>query len=169
MAIGPRYAVKFRRRREGKTSYKKRLALLKSNLPRVVVRLSNYAILGQIIEYDPKGDRTVVAANSRELKKYGWSFGIKNLPAAYLTGLLLGKRAIEKKIKSAVLDIGLRRPTKGARVFAFAKGVKDAGLEVPISEGNLPNEERISGAHISNLLKKDVASNFKKVKEQIMG
>ena len=45
MATGPRYAVKFRRRREGKTDYKKRLNLLKSELPRFIVRISNKYIL----------------------------------------------------------------------------------------------------------------------------
>ncbi|MDK2384746.1 MAG: 50S ribosomal protein L18, partial [Candidatus Korarchaeota archaeon] len=38
MARSARYKVRFRRRREGKTDYKKRLALLKSGLPRMVVR-----------------------------------------------------------------------------------------------------------------------------------
>ena len=41
MAKGKRYSVKFRRRREGKTNYKKRLAFVKSDLPRLVVRRSN--------------------------------------------------------------------------------------------------------------------------------
>ena len=39
--------VKFRRRREGITNYKKRLALVKSGLERVVVRKTNKRIMGR--------------------------------------------------------------------------------------------------------------------------
>ncbi len=38
MAMDARHRVSFRRRREGKTDYRARLALIKSNLPRAVVR-----------------------------------------------------------------------------------------------------------------------------------
>ncbi|MGB9675394.1 MAG: 50S ribosomal protein L18 [Candidatus Nanoarchaeia archaeon] len=167
MAHGPRYAVKFRRRREGKTNYAKRLALLKSGLPRLVVRSSNNKIIGQIIAYDPKGDRTLLTVLSTELKNYGWTFGCKNTPAAYLTGVLLGKKALEKNIKDVVLDIGLKRPTKGAKVFAFAKGAKDAGLQLNLSDKNIPSEERIKGKHIADWLKKDVQTTFNNVLESI--
>ncbi|EQD30588.1 50S ribosomal protein L18P, partial [mine drainage metagenome] len=37
MSTGPRYRVAFRRRREGKTDYRARLRLLKSDRPRAVV------------------------------------------------------------------------------------------------------------------------------------
>ena len=35
------YEVKFKRRNEGKTNYKKRLAMLKSGRPRAVIRKTN--------------------------------------------------------------------------------------------------------------------------------
>ncbi len=41
MTMGPRYVVKFRRRRDGMTYYQKRLQYLKSGIPRLVVRTSN--------------------------------------------------------------------------------------------------------------------------------
>ena len=75
-----------------------------------------------IITYNPKGDGTLVSASSEELKKYGWNLPTGNTPAAYLVGLLIGKRALAKKIKEAVLDIGLQTPVKGGRVFALLKG-----------------------------------------------
>jgi len=96
----------FRRRREGKTNYRKRLALLKSGKPRVVVRKSNKNIRVQFALYDMNGDKIVASAIGTELKKYGWNYSLSNTPAAYLTGLLAGKRAIKKGLKEGVLDIG---------------------------------------------------------------
>jgi len=160
-----------KRRREGKTNYKKRLALLKSGKPRLVVRKSLRYIRAQIVEFDPKGDKTIVGVLSKELKKYGWNYSFKNLPAAYLTGLLVGKKALERGIKEAVLDIGLHRATKGAKVFVVAKGAIDAGLKVPLGEGILPSEERIRGEHIANYLEKfkNIKEDFEKIKQKILG
>ena len=41
MTSGPTYKVAFKRRREQKTDYKKRLAVLKSKKDRVVLRVTN--------------------------------------------------------------------------------------------------------------------------------
>ncbi len=144
------YTVKYRRRREGKTDYKKRLKLLLSKKPRLVVRRTNKYITAQIIEYDPKGDKVIVAAHSKELENYGWKLSKKNIPAAYLLGLLIAKKAKEKNIKEAVLDIGLYAPHHGSRLFAVAKGAIDNGLEINIGEEAIPPEERIKGQHIAN-------------------
>lgn len=80
MAHGPRYRVPFRRRREGKTVYRKRLKLLLSGKPRLVVRRFNSNILAQLVEYDPKGDRVIFTIHSNVLKKYGWKGHRGNLP-----------------------------------------------------------------------------------------
>ena len=40
MSQGPRYRIKLRRRREGRTDYRHRLALLKSGETRIAVRRS---------------------------------------------------------------------------------------------------------------------------------
>ncbi|MET1100878.1 MAG: 50S ribosomal protein L18 [Pyrodictiaceae archaeon] len=150
MARGPRYKVPRRRRREGKTNYYKRYKMIISRRPRLVVRRTNQYIWVQVIIARPEGDVTVAAAHSRELvKRYGWLGGTKNTPAAYLTGLLAGLRALREGIREAVLDIGLHRPTKGARVFAALKGAVDAGLKIPYSEEILPGEDRIRGEHIA--------------------
>jgi len=149
MAKGPRYRLPFRRRREEKTNYKKRRALILSKLPRLIVRLSNKYVLIQVAEAKPKGDHILASAHSMELKKLGWKGNCENISAAYLTGFLVGLKALQKNIKEAVLDIGLKKATKGARVFAAMKGALDAGLKIPHSEEILPEESRIKGEHIA--------------------
>jgi len=150
MAKGPSYRVRFRRRREGKTDYKARKALIISKLPRLVTRVSLRHMNVQIIEATLAGDRVIASAKSQELRNYGWKTTCGNLPSAYLTGLLCGVRAAGKKVKEAIPDIGLTQPTKGARIFASVKGVVDAGVKVPHSTEKLPSEERLKGQHIAN-------------------
>lgn len=170
MKIKTKRTIK-RRRREGKTDYKKRLKLLSSNKPRLVIRKSLKYIRAQVIEFSEEGDKTLVAASSEELKKLGWKFNFDNLPAAYLTGLLIGKKALKKGIKETVLDAGLYTSSKSNRIYATAKGAVDAGLKVPISEEVLPKEERIRGMHIANYIKKfkDLPEVFDKIKGDILG
>lgn len=151
MATGPSYRVPFRRRREGKTDYRSRRALVLSKLPRLVVRPTLKHIIVQIVKAEVVGDQVVVSTHSRELAKtYGWQGDCGNVPAAYLTGLLCGFKAMVQGVKKAVLDIGLHFPSKGARVFAALKGVLDAGVIVSHSENMLPDETRISGKHIAD-------------------
>jgi len=95
------------------------------------------------------GDKTLASAVSKELRNHGWSYATANLPAAYLTGLLAGRRARERGVESAVLDIGLNPPVKGSRVYAALKGAIDAGLQVPHNPEVLPDEERVTGKHIA--------------------
>ncbi len=150
MAHGPKYKVPRRRRREGKTNYYKRYEMVKSRKVRVVVRKTNKYVWVQFVYPTPIGDFTLAAAHSRELVKYfGWRAGTKNTPAAYLTGLLAGLRAKKLGIDYAIPDIGLHRPTRGAKVFAALKGVVDAGVEVPLGEEVVPGEDRIRGETIA--------------------
>jgi large subunit ribosomal protein L18 len=94
MAKGSRYSVPYRRRREGKTDYRKRKALILSRKPRLVVRGTLKNIIVQVVVAKPHGDEVLVSAHSRELlKNYGWKAPRGNLPAAYLTGLLCGLKA----------------------------------------------------------------------------
>jgi len=151
MAKGPSYRVPFRRRREEKTDYQSRRALVLSKLPRLVTRRTLKHMIVQIVKAEATGDQVVVSANSRELAKtYGWKGSCGNVPAAYLTGLLCGFRAVAHGVKKAVLDLGLQSPSRGAQVFAALKGVLDAGVIVPHSESMLPDESRISGQHVVN-------------------
>ncbi|AEA46977.1 50S ribosomal protein L18 [Archaeoglobus veneficus] len=149
MARGPRYRVKFRRRREGKTNYKKRLKLLLSRKPRLVVRVTNKRIIAQVVEYSPEGDRVIAAADSSMLPQFGWKGDLNNTPAAYLTGLLIAKKALSKGVSEAVLDIGLHAPTRGSRVFAVLRGAVEGGLDVPHSPEVFPDDSRIMGEHIA--------------------
>ncbi|HLC47118.1 MAG TPA: 50S ribosomal protein L18 [Candidatus Nanoarchaeia archaeon] len=158
MARPIKYSHIPRRKREGKTNYNSRLSLLKSGMSRMVVRKSSKGIVCQIINYDPDGDKIVASAHSKELKKIGWKLDCKNISAAYLTGLMLGKKAAKNKISMAVLDIGVQTSTKGSRIYAAAKGAVDAGLKMPLSPEIAPNEDRIRGRHVeeyAKLLKKD--------------
>ena len=154
MAYGPSYRVAFRRRREGKTDYQQRRSLVISGLPRMVVRGSLRSVSVQLAKAEVGGDKILVSATSKELaKNYGWLGGRGNLPAAYLTGLICGHKAVAGGVKEAVLDLGLRAPTKGSLVFATLKGILDAGVAVPHDEKKLPDEKRIQGQHISDYAK----------------
>ena len=149
MKYGPRYYIKPRRRREGRTDYRKRLKLLKSKKVRIVVRKSLKHIRVQFIEYDEVGDKILASAISSEIiKKYKWAFSTSNTSAAYLTGLIAGKRAIDNGIMEGVLDIGRHLPVKGSKIFAALKGVLDAGIKCPHNSEKLPPENRIFGKHI---------------------
>ena len=159
-------AVPFKRKREGKTDYKKRLKLLASMRPRLVIRKSLKNLSAQIIEYDPKGDKVSVSAHSRELIKMGWKGYRRNLPAAYLVGLLCGARAKSKGLKEAVLDLGLYPSIKGSVLYAALKGVVDAGIDVPHDKSILPSEERLFGAHTKN--PEEAKKNFDNIKEKIL-
>ncbi|MGC8628847.1 MAG: 50S ribosomal protein L18 [Candidatus Micrarchaeia archaeon] len=119
--------VKFKRRREGATDYYKRLALVKGGLYRVVVRKTNRRIIGQVIEYNPEGDKVIAGVDSSMLKKYGWP-SRANKATAYLTGMLLAKRF--KENKECILDIGLNSSVKNSLPFVFAKGCADAGMKI---------------------------------------
>ncbi len=154
--------MQFKRRLNKKTNYVKRLALLKSERTRLVIRKSLSNISIQFINFKPSGDETIIGANSTELKKLGWT-KCGNIPAAYLTGLLAGKKAKEKNIKEAVLDLGLQTSTKGSRLYAALKGVIDSGVNVPYSKEILPSEDRIKGKHISE----EISKQFEDVKNKI--
>jgi large subunit ribosomal protein L5e len=173
-----RYQVKYRRRREGKTDYRARQKLItqdktKYNAPkyRFVVRITNRDVITQIIASKIVGDHVIAAAYSHELPRYGLKTGLTNYAACYATGLLLGRRllqkvgldkkyeglketdgSLEKKDANqkvgprrpfkAYLDVGLARTTTGARIFGALKGASDAGLYIPHNEKRFPGYNR---------------------------
>jgi len=167
MAHGPRYVVKYRRRREGKTDYRKRLKLLKSGIPRLVVRRGIWNFTVQLIEYKEDGDRTIFTVHSKELyKRFGWLAHRGNIPTAYLTGLLAGFEALKRGYKKAILDIGRYSATKGSSIFAVLKGAIDAGLEIPASLDKVPSEDRIIGKHIEEYAKYLLENDPERYKRQ---
>ena len=166
MSSGPRYRLKPRRRREGKTDYRQRLALLKSAKIRIVVRRSLTQVRVQFVEYTEQGDRVLASAMSSELiATCQWKHATSNTPAAYLTGLLAGKKAVEAGIMEGVFDLGRQVPVKGSKVFAAIKGVHDAGVKCYVSKEKLPDESRILGKHINDKIASDVES----IKQKITG
>jgi large subunit ribosomal protein L18 len=163
---GPRFSVKPRRRREGKTDYRKRLRLLRSRKVRIVVRKSLKNTQVQFVEYKEGGDSILVHANSKELiNKYNWNYSTSTTPAAYLTGVLAGKKAKDKGIDECVLDIGRHPPITGSKLFASVKGVVDAGIVCPYSEEKTPKEDRIEGKHLN----KEISTAVKDIKNKIIG
>jgi large subunit ribosomal protein L18 len=141
------YVRTLKRIREDKTNYRKRSAILIGRHLFVTVRVSDQNVVAQVLKPTSTGDIVIASAHSRELAKRGWKGSFNNLPACYLTGMLLGKKALEKEINSAVLYIGKRHFT--SRVGACTKGIVDAGVSMPVSGESLPDEERISGHHIA--------------------
>src|SRR3989442_3541395 len=122
MADGPRYSVPFRRRREGRTDYKLRRALVRSGKPRAVVRVTNKYVYIQITDSELRGDIVRAAASSKELAKMGWKGATGNIPSAYLTGALAARRALARGVKEAVLDIGLEYSTQGCELSSVVNG-----------------------------------------------
>jgi large subunit ribosomal protein L18 len=170
-----------RRRREVRTDYHQRLRLLKSGKPRLVARKSNKHTTAQLITPGPQGDETLASAHSSDLAEYGWDAPTSNISAAYLTGLLAGKRAVDAGLEEAVLDIGLNTATPGNKVFAVQEGAIDAGLEIPHNDSVLADWSRTRGEHIADYAEQldeplysgefdatDLPEHFDEVREAIL-
>jgi large subunit ribosomal protein L5e len=167
----------------------------KYNTPkyRLVVRISNKNVTTQIAYARIQGDVILAAAYSHELPRYGVKVGLTNYAATYATGLLLARRLLQKlkldKVYAGAkeangaeynvenvdgkpgafqcyLDVGLRRTSTGAKIFAALKGAADGGLHIPHSVKRFPGysaEEKkykadvhrrhIMGLHVADYMK----------------
>ena len=163
MARNTIHTVPYRRKREGRTHYRKRLEMLKGDMVRLVARRSNKTITLQLIAYQPDGDRVLATFNSRKLVSMGWTFSTKSIPACYLAGLYIGLEAKKKGVSEAIFDQGLQTPLAGSRLYAALKGAIDAGLSIPSSQTIFPPQERLEGKHISD----NVAKSFQTVRKKI--
>ncbi len=163
MAEGTRYRMPLKRRREEKTDYRQRLKLLKSGKIRAVVRPSNKHIRVQFVRYNRDGDKIVASASSQQIVDMGWEGHGSNLSSSYLVGYLAGKRAIEKGIQEAILDIGLNYPEEGGKLFSTLNGIIDAGVSVPHDPEVLPDENRIKGEHIDD----EMSEKFEEIKSRL--
>lgn len=197
-----RYQTPFRRRRECKTEYVQRAALIQQDKTkygakkyRLVARITNTKIIAQIVEAEIDHDVTIAQATSTELTKYGIKLGLSNYAAAYCTGLLVARRVLKnlkldeifkEPIKEedsededarrpfkVLLDVGLRRTTTGAKVFAVMKGAVDGGLFIPHSDKRIAGGEKeknqrhfILGGHVADYMKKLKAENEEAYKRQ---
>ncbi|MFL2493337.1 MAG: 50S ribosomal protein L18 [Candidatus Thalassarchaeum sp.] len=154
MAHGKSQRLRFKRRRNGKTDYRRRLRMLRGGVPRAIVRVSNTQVVCQLAQFDPEGDKIVTSVSGSNLTNYGWPADVstKSVPACYVAGYALGKSALSTGHDSAILDIGLAASSPGNRIFAALKGMIDAGLNIPHGDGVLPSDERVNGAHIDESL-----------------
>jgi large subunit ribosomal protein L18 len=156
-----------RRRREGKTDYANRFRLLQSELPRIVFRKTNKYIIAQYVTSKEAQDKVELGITSKNLKSYGWpkefEGSLKSVTASYLTGFLLGKQIIKGKLKTPIVDLGMLRVIGKSKIFAFLKGIVDAGVKIQCPEENFPEEDRLSGKH----LKSDFSKTFKEIKSNI--
>ena len=153
-----------KRRRQCKTDYKLRLGLLKSGIPRIVIRKTNKYIILQLVESHEAKDKVIAGVTSQDLLKNGWdkkfTGSLKSVPAAYLTGLVFAKKIGDKKV---ILDLGLQRTVSGGRIFAVVKGLIDGGVGIKSNKKVFPTDERIEGKH----LKPEIQSLIKVVKEKL--
>jgi large subunit ribosomal protein L18 len=148
------YINTLKRIRQHKTNYRKRSAILIGRRPFITSKISNQNISAQTLQPTLTGDVVIASAHSRELIQYGWKGSMNNMPACYLTGLLLGRKSMEKGSANAVLYTGNDAFT--TRVAACLKGLVDSGFNIPVSKESLPDKDRVSGKHIAeyaNLLK----------------
>ncbi|MCK9596923.1 50S ribosomal protein L18 [Candidatus Pacearchaeota archaeon] len=156
-----------RRRTEGRTDYLKRMKLLKSGSPRVTFRKTNKYIIAQYITSKEAQDKIEIGTSSKDLKKYGWpeefEGSLKSITASYLTGLLIGKEIIKKKLKTPIADFGMTRVLSKNKAFAFLNGLIDAGIKIECPEKDFPEKERIEGKN----MKKDFSKTFKEIKSKI--
>jgi large subunit ribosomal protein L18 len=149
-----------RRRRERKTDYHARFAMLKSGKRRLVVRKTNKYILAQVVESEVAQDKVIARASSKDLLAKGWpkekEGSLKSIAAAYLTGMLLAKKLKTSKGGDKIIfDMGLYRTVHGSRIFAALKGAIDGGMQIPHNPEALPTMERIeSNEKTKGLIKK---------------
>lgn len=141
------YIQTLKRIREGRTDYRKRKAILLGRHVFATVRVSDENTMVQISKASMNGDVVLASAHSRELLKYGWKGSRRCLPACYLTGLLAGKKAKANGVDGCIVYVGVRGFS--SRIGASAKGLRDAGLDLPVGEDALPDEDRITGKHIA--------------------
>lgn len=146
-----RYIHTIKRIRQHKTNYRKRAAILVGRHHFITVKVTNQNVLTRLLAPDIKGDKVLATAHSRELVKQGWNGSLNSLPACYLTGILLGKKCLEKNFDSGVLYTGMNPFT--SRVAACLKGIVDAGVHVPASEDSFPEQDRLDGNHIADYAK----------------
>lgn len=110
----------------------------------------------QVIYAKVQGDFVLASAYAHELPRYGVKVGLTNYAAAYCTGLLCARRVLTNlgldktefddeegpQAFKAFLDVGLRRTSTGAKVFAAMKGAVDGGLNIPHGEKRFPGFDK---------------------------
>jgi large subunit ribosomal protein L18 len=143
-----------RRRKENRTDYLKRLKLLKGETPRIVFRKTNRYIISEYTASKEAQDSVVMGLDSRKLIEYGWpkdaQGSLKSTTASYLTGYLTGKTILKQKLAEPILDAGMNRVIHKNKIYAYLKGLIDAGMKINCKKEFFPEEARIKGDHLKN-------------------
>ena len=164
-----RYVPIYRRRRMGVTDYHARRKIVTSSIPLLAVRISSKNVSAQFIKPTGTGDLVLSSAHSRNLKKLGWKGSTKSIPACYLLGLLAGKRAKQEGVDKAYLYNGLAKFVTGSKISALVKGVKDAGVDVPMADEVAPSPDRLSGKTTAQYAKSLLAQDKAKYSKVFSG
>ena len=142
------YINTLKRIRLKKTNYRKRASLLLSRKLFITIKVSNQNIVCQVLEPVISGDKVLVSVHSKNLINFGWKGSLNSLPACYLSGFLLAKKAKNSKnISESILYLGKNSFTE--KVASCLKGMLDGELKIPSSPDSFPDDGRISGKHIS--------------------
>ena len=132
-----------RRRRESKTDYKLRKNILKSGIPRIVIRRTNRYFVVQAIESVEAQDKVIAGVTSKELLKKGWDAkkagSLKSIPAGYLTGIT--GQSIEN-----LSDVAAMTPTDGQLLTWNNTGSYWEAADAPVS---LPSQTGHSGEYLT--------------------
>jgi len=157
-----------RRRRERKTDYARRIKLLKGESPRIVFRKTNKYLVAQYVKSKEAQDKVEFGFDSKALLEYGWpekvAGSLKSVTAAYLLGLLVGKKITDKK-NIPIIDLGMLQAVHKSRIFAFIRGLMDSGIKIKSKEGVFPEENRIKGEHLKHKIPFDeIKSKIEKSK-----
>ena len=140
---------------------------MKSGAPRIVFRKSNKYIIAQYVTSSEAQDKIIFGVISKDLLGKGWpkenQGSLKSTPAAYLTGLLMGKMIAQKKLENPIIDFGMNKMLHKTKTYAFLKGVIDSGIEINAKDEIFPSEDRIQGKHLKN----DFSGKFKEIKSSI--
>jgi large subunit ribosomal protein L18 len=154
-----------RRRKEGKTDYLKRIKLIKGGKPRIVFRKTNKYIISQFVKSEEAQDKILIGITSKKLLAYGWpknsAGGLKSIPAAYLSGYLMGRKIRKLKLDNPLVDFGMIKVSHKTKLFGFLKGLIDAGIKIECKKENFPSDERLHGKHLK------VKIPFEEIKSKI--
>ncbi|MDD4983497.1 MAG: 50S ribosomal protein L18 [Candidatus ainarchaeum sp.] len=131
----------YRRRTELRTNYEKRFGMLKSKIPRIVVRLTNKRVIMQYVLHNLKGDNVKLNVYSDVLSGIGLkTASYKSRFSGYLAGYYFGKKVVALKLKKeAILDLGMQKIHKGGKLFSVLKGMVDSGMAIAHEPEVLPD------------------------------
>ncbi len=139
--------------------------MLSGGTPRLVFRKTNRYIVAQYLISKEAKDEVKIGVTSKILLNYKWPKeavgSLKSATAAYLIGLLIGKKIVANNLEKPIVDFGMYRILPKSKPHAFIKGVIDSGLKLEDKSEMFPSEEQIGGKYLKNKI------NFKEIKSNI--